>query len=363
MPLRFHWSLSAAGDKFRGAKSRAAQSGIPQSDALIQYCRQAEQCGMDSLLTAFGFHRPDPIVLAAAVGMVTSNIKFMVAVRSGIFSPTVFVQQVNTVSAFLNGRICLNVVAGHTPAEQRSYGDFLEHDERYHRTDEFLTICRQFWKNQGEVNFEGRYYRIENGKLNTPFVCAERSAPEIYIGGNSALAEQLAEKHADCLWRLPDAPEVLAPRIAPLRAKGVEVGLLVSVIARSTREEAVTAAYSMIEALGDKPRQTHKDFSRRSDSVAFKSVLQIAEDKESDWLTNYLWTGAVPYLGAPAIALVGSAEEVACALMEYKHVGISQFLFMGWPDLEEMRFFSEAVLPLVRTKEMQQERALAHTYV
>src|SRR5437764_12565488 len=125
MGLRFHWSLSSAGEKFRGAQARSAQSATPKLQTLVEFCRHAEDCGIDSLLTAFGFHRPDPIVLAAAVGMATRKIKFMVAVRSGIFSPTAFVQQVNSVATLTNGRICLNVVAGHTPEEPRYYGHFL----------------------------------------------------------------------------------------------------------------------------------------------------------------------------------------------------------------------------------------------
>ena len=355
MPLRFHWSLSSAGDKFRGAKSRSAQSGVPNQEALLEYCRHAEECGIDSLLTAFGFHRPDPIVLAAAAGMMTRKIKFMVAVRSGIYSPTAFVQQVNTVSAFIHGRICLNVVAGHTPKEQRGYGDFLEHDDRYARADEFLHICRAFWQDQGEISFTGKYYKIEKGRLNTPFVSSERSRPEIFVGGNSELAEKLALKHGDCLWRMPDRPDILAPRIKPLLAKGLEVGLLVSIIARPGHNEAVEAASAMIANLGEKPKQTHRQFSQQSDSVAFTSVLQMAETRDSTWLAPYLWTGAVPYLGAPSIALVGSAEEVASAIIEYKRIGISQFLFMGWPDLEEMSFFSSSVLPLVRKKELEED--------
>ncbi|MGH9897409.1 MAG: LLM class flavin-dependent oxidoreductase, partial [Pyrinomonadaceae bacterium] len=277
MRLRFHWSMSSAGEKFRGAKARADQSGAVNIEAHLDFCRRAEECGIDSLLTAFGFHRPDPIVLAASLGMHTKKIKFMVAVRSGIFSPTVFVQQVNSVSAMTNGRICLNIVAGHTPHEQHYYGDFLDHDERYERTDEFLSICNAFWEQKGDVNFNGKYYRIENGKLNTPFVSDDRSSPEIFLGGNSPLAEELAIKHAHCLWRLPDKPETLRPRIERILGMGKEVGLLVSLIARPTRDEAVKYAYSMIETLGAKPRQTHQQFAQKSDSVAFKSTFELAE--------------------------------------------------------------------------------------
>jgi alkanesulfonate monooxygenase len=268
------------------------------------------------------------------------------------------VQQVNTVASLTGGRICLNVVAGHTPAEQRYYGDFLSHDERYERTDEFLEICRRLWARDGETSFSGKYYSIEQARLNTPFLSGERSSPEIFLGGNSPLAEELALKHAHCLWRLPDRPEKLRPRIEPLRDGGIEVGLLVSLIARETREEAVAAAQSMIEALGAAPRETHKKFASSSDSVAFRSTYELANQNDSGWLTECLWTGAVPYLGAPAIALVGSAQEVANAVIEYKEAGISQFLFMGWPDAQEMRFFSDRVLPLVRRREGRASPAL-----
>jgi alkanesulfonate monooxygenase len=84
-------------------------------------------------------------------------------------------------------------------------------------------------------------------------------------------------------------------------------------------------------------------------------MYRLADDTASGWLTSYLWNGAVPYLGAPAIALVGSADEVAAAIMEYRDIGITQFLFMGWPDIDEMTFFSEAVVPLVRAREQARE--------
>jgi alkanesulfonate monooxygenase len=354
MGLRFHWSMSSAGENHRGAKSRAAQSGLPNLGAYVEFCRHASECGIDSLLTAFGFHRPDPIALAAALGVLTERITFMVAVRSGVCSPTALVQQVNTVSALTGGRICLNIVAGHTPQEQRAYGDFLSHDERYERTDEFLSVCRSLWRGDGPTTFAGKYYTIENARLNTPFVSSDRSSPEIFLGGNSVAAERLAAKHADCLWRLPDTPEKLRPRVAPLVESGTEVGLLVSMIARPTREETVRAAYGMVEALGGTPKRTHSEFSNRSDSVAFKAMYRLADETASGWLTSCLWSGAVPYLGAPAIALVGSAEDVAAAIMEYRDVGITQFLFMGWPDIEEMTFFSQAVVPLVRAMEARQ---------
>jgi alkanesulfonate monooxygenase len=363
MSLRFHWSLSQVGDKFRRANATADMKGLFSLETQVEFCRAAEQSGIESLLMAFGFTRPDPMALSAALGMQTDKIKFMIACRPGVMSPTVFVQQINTVSALTNGRVHINIVTGHSPHELRYYGDFLEHDQRYERTDEFLGVCRAFWGCEGEVNFRGKHYEVQNGRLNTPFVSSERSSPEIFLGGNSELAEQLAIKHAHCLWRFADTPGNLSSRVPRITESGIEVGLLVSIMVRPTREAAVRDAYAMVQSLAARqPQAFGKQFAQKTDSVAYRSTLELAEKSESDWLTPWLWTGAIPHLGAPAIALVGGPEEIASALMEYKRVGISQFLFMGWPDLDEMRYFGQEVLPLVREKEqtldmVQQVRA------
>ena len=354
MSLRFHWSLSQVGDKFRRANATPDMKGLFSLETQIEFCRAAEHSGIDSLLMAFGFTRPDPMVLSAVLGMETKKINFMIACRPGVISPTAFVQQINTVSALTNGRVHINIVTGHSPHELRYYGDFLEHDQRYERTDEFLSICRAFWRRDGEVNFQGKYFGVQNGRLNTPFVSGDRTSPEIFLGGNSEQAEQLAIKHANCLWRFADSPENLRSRIPQITAEGIEVGLLVSILARPTREAAVRDAYAMIRSLTEKqPQAFGKEFAQRTDSVAYRSTLELAEKNKSDWLTPWLWTGAIPYLGSPAIALVGGPEEIASAIMEYKEIGISQFLFMGWPDLDEMTYFGKEVLPLVREKEQE----------
>jgi len=355
MPLRFHWSLSRVGDNLRAARPTADQVGLLSFGAQADFCIRAEACEIDSVLMAFGFTRPDPFVLSMALGMRTKKLKFMIAVRSGVISPTLFVQQINTISSLTNGRVTINMVTGHIPAELGYYGDFLSHDERYARTDEFLTICRAFWSREGPVNFSGKYYRVDNGKLNIPFISDETTAPQIYLGGNSQLADEMAIKHADCLWRFPDLPEKLHPRIQPMIDQGKEVGLLVSLIARPTREQAIRDADLLLQTVGAKSKEFQKEVLRTCDSVGVKKNFKLAESNESEWLTPYLWVGAIPYLGAPAIALVGSSEEVASAILGYKEIGISQFLFMGWPDLDEMDNFSKEVLPLIRESERQTE--------
>src|SRR4029078_329173 len=166
-PLRFHWRLPFGGETSvitRSAQADTSAIGLPDLVAQVDFCRAAEEAGIDSLLTDFGFAKPDPILLAASLGIRTGKIRFIIAYRSGLMSPATFVQQLNTLSTLIEGRFSLNIVAGYSPQEQRSYGDFLSHDERYERTDEFLSICHSFWKGDSEVNFEGKHYRIESGR-------------------------------------------------------------------------------------------------------------------------------------------------------------------------------------------------------
>jgi alkanesulfonate monooxygenase len=198
------------------------------------------------------------------------------------------------------------------------------------------------------VTFRGAYYQIEAGRVGTPFYAGE---PEVYLGGNSPQAADLAARHACRLFRFAEPPQALRPQLETVLARGGEVGLLVALVCRPTHAEAVASARSLVARLGETARAAHRDFERRSDSVAFTSTYALARGHPEGWLTDTLWAGAVPYLGAPAIALVGSPADVAGALLEYRDLGVSQFLFLGWPDLDEMTIFGREVLPLVRRAE------------
>jgi alkanesulfonate monooxygenase len=349
MALRFHWRLPFGGET--SVAARAAQDslpaiGLPDLDAQISFCHSAEQCGIDSLLTDFGFAKPDPILLTTALGLATKRIKFIVAYRSGLMSPTTFVQQLNTLSALIGDRFSLNIVAGYSPEEQRSYGDFLSHDERYERTEEFLSVCHSFWERQGEVNFQGKHYRIEKGKLGTPFVSSDRKFPEIFIAGSSPPAQRLALRRGTCWMRLADKPERLRADTLSVSSQGVEVGLRLSVIIRPSREEARDFACSLVAGLDTKRKE--QAFVRTTDSRSIKETYALAEE---EWLTPQLWTGAVRSYGATAIALVGSPEDVATALLDYKQIGVTQFILSGWPKLDSMIQFGKEVIPIVRDKE------------
>jgi alkanesulfonate monooxygenase len=95
-------------------------------------------------------------------------------------------------------------------------------------------------------------------------------------------------------------------------------------------------------------QQSDADFVKKSDSTSITSTYELAQH---DWLTPWLWAGAVRALGAPSMAIVGNPEQVASAIMEYSDAGITHFIFSGWPKLDAMSYFGQEILPLIRAAE------------
>jgi len=357
MNLRFHWMFPKGGEvgmKTAQETSRVATTktgsaaALPDMEGWVRFARCAEEAGIESVLLSFSRYEPDTIFIACAVGQATKKLKFIVAYRLGLMQPATFVQQINTLSGVINGRVSLNIVAGSSIVEQRGYGDFLEHDERYARAEEFLAVCRSFWSNKGDdVSFTGDYCRIEHGKLYTPFVAPDRTMPEIYVSGHSEQAQHLALTQGSCWVRLIDTPENLAPLVSRFRENGVGVCLRLCVVCRPTREEAVAAAEALLppEEIG---RQERRILST-SDSKTLKDALRAADTV--GWMNRNLWAGLVPHYGSSAITLVGSPEDLAEAFLEYKKIGVTQFIIAGWPKLDEMMIFGREVIPRVREAE------------
>ena len=313
----------------------------PEMEGWVRFAEHAEEAGIESVLIALNHYEPDPLMISCALGRATKQLKFIAAYRSGLMQPTIFVQQINTLSGLIDGRIDLNIVAGSSTAEQHGYGDFLAHDDRYARAEEFLAVCNAFWRSNGEVNFEGKFYRVEKGKLNTPFIAPDRTAPEIYISGHSEPSEQLARSQGTCWTRVVDTPEKLEPAVSRMRAHGLRVCLRLGLICRPTREEAISVAESILPQ--DKREQTT---SLKDDSQMYREA-----GSGPTWLNRNLWTGLVPHYGPVWTVLLGSPQEVAAAFLDYRKIGVTDFIISGWPEIDEVDRFGMEVLPLVRDRE------------
>jgi alkanesulfonate monooxygenase SsuD/methylene tetrahydromethanopterin reductase-like flavin-dependent oxidoreductase (luciferase family) len=157
MTLTFDWFLPTSGDGRtiygRGHSLPIAQPQTvpipaerpPDIEYLGQVARAAEQLGFAAVLTPTGTWCEDAWLATAALITATSRLKFLVAFRPGLISPTLAAQMAASYQRISRGRLLLNVVTGGQAEEQRRFGDHLSHDERYARTGEFLAIVRGAW--------------------------------------------------------------------------------------------------------------------------------------------------------------------------------------------------------------------------
>jgi alkanesulfonate monooxygenase len=175
---------------------------------LAEVARAADRLGFEGVLTPTGTWCEDAWLTSATLLAETEKLKFLVAFRPGLVPPTLAAQQTATLQRFSEGRVLLNVVSGGDDAEQRRFGDFLSHDERYARTAEFLQIVTSVWT-QDSVDFTGKYYTVNDARVSAP----PDPLPDIYFGGSSAAALPIAAEFADVYLTWGDPPEAAANKI------------------------------------------------------------------------------------------------------------------------------------------------------
>ncbi|MCD0449026.1 LLM class flavin-dependent oxidoreductase [Actinocorallia sp. API 0066] len=351
--MRFHWFLPTTGD---GNEVRAA---IMTTDAgrasrrpgsvryLSQVARAAEDAGFEAALTPVGAGCPDPWIVCAAVAQHTSRLKLLVAFRPGFALPTLLAQQAQAFQDVSDGRLMLNVVTGGDPVEQRAYGDFLDHDARYARTDEFLTVLRRAFTGES-FDHVGAHYRVEGGGLDVPL----DRVPPLYFGGSSPAAVKVAGKHVDVALTWGEPPAAVARKVEALQAaaasygRTLRVGLRVHVISRDTSAEAWAEADKLLAGMDPARIAAAQARFARFDSVAQRAMVDLHGGDTRDLeISPGLWAGVGLVREGAGTALVGSHEEVAGLLREYAALGISEFILSGWPHLEEAYRIGENVLP------------------
>ncbi len=184
----------------------------------------------------------------------TERLKFLVAFRPGFVSPTLAAQMASTFQRQTGGRLLLNVVTGGESHEQRAYGDFLDKDARYRRTAEFLQIVRELW-NDKTVSLHGEHLQVEDAKLAR----VPDPVPEVYFGGSSPIAGEVAARHVDVYLTWGEPPAQVAEKIAWIKAlaakegRTLRFGIRLHVITRDTSDQAWAEADRLLPASTRRP--------------------------------------------------------------------------------------------------------------
>src|SRR5437588_221487 len=111
------------------------------------------------------------------------------------------------------------LVTGGEDHEQRAYGDFLGKDERYQRTDEFLTVVRGLWRGE-RVSLDGSHIRVDDAALSR----VPDPVPDVYFGGSSPAAGRVAARQVDVYLTWGEPPAQVAEKIAWIRREAAEAG-------------------------------------------------------------------------------------------------------------------------------------------
>jgi alkanesulfonate monooxygenase len=343
------WFLPTHGDgRYLGTSAGGREVNF---NYLRQVAQAADQLGYYGVLLPTGRSCEDSWVIASAVAPWTERLRYLVAVRPGLQSPSAAARMTATLDRVTNGRLLINVVTGGDPVENRGDGIFLPHDERYAVTREFLGVYSDLLAGK-TVNLQGKHISIEDGRLIFP--PAQSPRPPLYFGGSSDAGIDVAVDTVDKYLTWGEPPADVAEKVARVRAaaakrgRKLSFGIRLHVIVRETNEAAWQAASDLIQHVTDDVIATAQKTLSRQDSVGQKRMMQLHGGRRDKLeISPNLWAGVGLVRGGAGTALVGDPETVAQRIREYQDAGVDTFIMSGYPHLEEAYRFAELVFPLL----------------
>jgi FMNH2-dependent dimethyl sulfone monooxygenase len=314
-------------------------------EAVRDLTLRSEETGWDLTLIAElflndikGVEEPalDAWSTAAALAAITRNIELMVAVRPNFHHPALFAKQAANIDRISGGRLALNVVSSWWKEEAEQYGlTFDQHDDRYGRTAEWLTVVDGLWTEQ-RFTHKGERYRVKDAIVSPK----PAKRPTVYAGGESEAAKTLIAGQCDAYVMHGDPVEAVAPKIADMagrreKAGGapMQFGMAAYVIVRDT-EQAAQAELDRITAMPATPPPGFANFEQWLKGTELERTLKLQEYSVSN-------RGLRPNL-------VGTPKQVAERIRAYEAAGLDLLLLQMSPQPEEMDRFAEQVMKPMR---------------
>jgi alkanesulfonate monooxygenase len=341
------WFLPTHGDgRYLGTSAGGRQVDF---NYLRQIAQAADDLGYFGVLLPTGRSCEDSWVVASAVAPFTQRLRYLVAVRPGLQSPSVAARMTATLDRISGGRLLINVVTGGDPVENKGDGIFLPHDERYAVTGEFLDVYTRLLEGQ-TVDYKGRHIAIEDGRLL--FKPVQGPRPPLYFGGSSDAGIDVATSIVEKYLTWGEPPAQVAEKVnrvaaaAAKKGRKLSFGIRLHVIVRETNAEAWRAADKLIEHVSDDTIAQAQKIFARMDSEGQRRMSQLHGGRRDRLeVSPNLWAGVGLVRGGAGTALVGDPETVAVRIKEYMAVGIDTFIMSGYPHLEEAYRFAELVFP------------------
>jgi alkanesulfonate monooxygenase len=269
----------------------------------------------------------EPWLVAQSVIAQTRRLSPLVAVNPVYMHPFTTAKMISSLAYLYQRKVYLNMVTGTALSFLEGFNDRLEHDERYERLGEYISIIQSLVMGQGLTSFDGKFYKVANLQL-MPKVPPELR-PEFLLAGQSEAARKLARAAGAIGMQMlpPDPDEATA-------AEGIHFGI----ITRPEDREAWQVARASFPE--DQEGQHILDISMRNTDSIWKKKMRLAskiEDLKSAGgegeETGY-WLQPFRNFKADCPYFVGAYERVADLLVRLIRKGTSLFI-LDIPAREE----------------------------
>ena len=320
----------------------------------------AEQAGFEYGLTQIRFtagygadKQHESVTFILALPATTEKLNVIAAVLPGPWHPALLGKQVATISHLTAGRISVNVVSGWFRGEFHAIGEpWLDHDERYRRSEEFIRVLRGIWT-QDDFSFDGDFYRFRNFTLKPKPLAP---LPQVFQGGSSRAARDMAARVSDWYFTNGNTPEGLKKQVDDIRAREagtgrrVKIGINAFAIVRDTEEQARAVLADILEQADP---QAVQGFHHEVQNAG-----NASPEREGNWAKS-TFEDLVQYNDGFKSNLIGTPQQVAERIVELKAAGADLVLLGFLHFQEEVEAFGKQVLPLVRELEARRLSAVA----
>jgi alkanesulfonate monooxygenase len=359
MPIEF---IGMIGVRPEGADGAAVHviGGEIDRGWVRDFSRAHEQAGFDKVLVGYTATAAEGFVVSSYAAAHTERLAFLIAHRPGFVAPTLAARKAATLDQFTGGRVALHIITGGSDADQAKDGDWLDHDTRYRRTDEYLAVMRRTWTEDRPFDHAGEFYRVS--KAYSEIKPLQKPHIPLYFGGASEAAHLIGAKHCDVymLWGEPLA--AIKERIAQVRAVAARVGREPRISVSLRPVIAPTEAAAWDKARGILAKVVAKQGDRTlplPEAVGARRLVDFA--RQADVHDKRLWTpiAAVVAGAGNTTALVGTPEQVAESLLDYYDLGVTTLLIRGFDPLNDAVEYGRELIPLVRAEVARRDRPAA----
>jgi alkanesulfonate monooxygenase len=342
---------------------------LVNAEYLERFAQAHETSSFDRVLIGYSSATPDGLQVASYAASHTDRLSYLIAHRPGFVVPTVAARMLATLDQFSKGRVAVHIISGASEAEQRRDGDYLSKADRYGRSREFMQIIKAAWTATEPFSYDGQFYKLEDFLAQIkPF---QQPRIPVYFGGSSPEAFGVGAAEADVFAFFAQPLDQMAAEFDKVRAAAAAIG-------------APTPGFSVSfrPILGDTEelawKRAHDILGRTQDRVAagaaagrlgratagtpsVGSQRQLEAAARGERHDRALWTPLAAATGAAgnSTALVGTAETVAEALLDYVDIGATTLLIRGYDPYDDAVDYGRELIPLVREGVARRERAAA----